>query len=169
MILGAQSQHDIMDSDGRGRRAVGVQRGRKSISGDYIIHSSTSQHSNHRGESTPGRRGTNKVPPLTPAGSDGGVCTGSCVCRHSCTPSFPKILGFHLHELRDETWRNCSCRWGRVRCTPTPPSAAAQHHRIRIICWCKHSQLADPPLLVHHLTLCKNKRQRARDDGRTGG
>ena len=58
--------------------------GDKSISGDYIIHSSTSQHSNHRGESTPGRgrrrrrrrlKTNNKLPPLMPAGG-----VDECVC-----------------------------------------------------------------------------------------
>lgn len=72
------------------RRKVGgwmcvcVGGGDKSISGDYIIHSSTLQHSNHRGESTPGRgrrrrrrrlKTNNKLPPLMPAGG-----VDECVC-----------------------------------------------------------------------------------------
>lgn len=34
MILRAQSEHDIMDSDGKGRQAVGVQGGRRRVRWD---------------------------------------------------------------------------------------------------------------------------------------
>lgn len=76
--------------------------GDKSISGDYIIHSSTSQHSNHRGESTLGRRRRRR------RRRGGGGWGWTINCHHLCLQVVRRcmcVLGIYVNMIHTCRWR----------------------------------------------------------------